>query len=77
MGTGVRKMLRTGLVSARAWGGQAVGIALKERLKLSRHMAAAAGKKESVSLSLFMEVKSLEVEEELSTMATLGRKVSG
>ena len=34
-------------------------------------MAAAAGKEESVSLSLFMEVNNLEVEEELSTMATL------
>ena len=30
-------------------------------------MAAAAGKKESVSLSLFWEVNDLEVEEELST----------
>ena len=34
-------------------------------------MAAAAGKKELVSFSLFMEVHKLEVEEELSTMATL------
>ena len=34
-------------------------------------MAAATGKIESVSSSLFMEVKNLEVEEELSTMATL------
>ena len=34
-------------------------------------MEAAAGKKESVSISLFVEVHILEVEEELSTMATL------
>ena len=34
-------------------------------------MEAAAGKKESVSLQLFMEVSNLEVGEELSTMATL------
>ena len=34
-------------------------------------MAAAAGKKESVSLSLYMEADNPEVEEELSTMATL------
>ena len=42
-------------------------------------MAAAAGKKESVSLSLFMEVYNLDVEEELSTMATGlgGRKLDG
>ena len=67
--TGVRKLLRT--VLARAWRGEAVGIAPRERLKLRRQMAAAAGKKESVSLSPFMEVNNLEVEEELSTVATL------
>ena len=49
------------------------GIAPTERLKLRRQMAAAAGKKESVSLSLFLEVNDLEVEEELSTMATQAR----
>ena len=66
----VRKLLRTGLVLARAWRAQAVGIAPTERLKLRRQMGAAAGKKESASLSLFLEVYGLEVEEELSTMAT-------
>ena len=66
----MRKLLRMGLVLARAREGQAVGIAPTERLKLRRQMAAAAGKKESVSLSLFMEVNILEIEEELSTMAT-------
>ena len=61
--------MRTGSVPARAWRGHAVGIAPTERLKLRRQMAtaAAAGKKQSVSLSLFMEVNNLEVEEELST----------
>ena len=39
MRTGMRKLSRTGLVPARAWGGQAVGIALTERLKLRRQMA--------------------------------------
>ena len=34
-------------------------------------MAAAAGKAESVSPSLFVEVNDLEVEEDLSTVATL------
>ena len=33
-------------------------------------MAAAAGKKSTTSLSLFMEAHGLEVEEELSTLAT-------
>ena len=41
-----------------------------ERLELRRHLAAAAGMKEPVLLSLFMEVDTLENEEELSTMAT-------
>ena len=58
------------MVPARAWRGQAVGVALTERLKLRRQMAAAADKKESVLLSLFFEVNDLEVEEELPTMAT-------
>ena len=52
-----------GLVPARAWG--AVGIDRTERLKLRRPMAVAA-----ISLSVFLEVCGLEVEEELSTMAT-------
>ena len=33
-------------------------------------MAAAAGKKSTTSLSLFMEVYGLEVEDEISTMST-------
>ena len=41
-----------------------------QRLKLRIQMAAAAGKKRTTSLSLFMEAYGLEVEEELSTMAT-------
>ena len=69
--TGVRKLLRTGLVPARVRGGQAVGMARTNRLKLRRQMAAAAGKEESVSLSLLMEVNILDVEEELSTTTPL------
>ena len=41
-----------------------------ERLKLRRQKAAAASKKETASLSLFMEAFGLEVEEELHTIAT-------
>ena len=51
--TGLRKLFRTGLVLAREWRGRAVGIAPTERLNLRRQMAAAAGEKESVSISLF------------------------
>ena len=47
MRTGVRKLLMTGLVRARVWRGQVVGIAPTERLKLRRQMAAAAGMKET------------------------------
>ena len=55
-----------------------MGTAHPKRLEMLRQMAAPAGKKESVSLSRFVEVKNLEVEEELSTMPhLLGRKVSG
>ena len=41
-----------------------------ERLKLRRQMAAAAGKKSTTSLSLFMEAFGLAVDEDLSTLAT-------
>ena len=40
-----------------------------ERLKLRRQMAAAACKKSTTSLSLFMEASGLEVEEEFSAKA--------
>ena len=66
------EVVEDGLVPARAWREQAVGIVLAERMKLRWQMAAAAaGKEESVSLSLFTEVKNFEVVEELSTLATL------
>ena len=63
MEVGVKKLLRAGMMPARTWGVHAVGVSLTERLKLRRQMAAAAGKKNTTSLSF-------EVEEELSTMAT-------
>ena len=48
----------------------AVGMAPTERFKLRRQMAAAAGKKSTTSLSLFMEACGFGVDEGLSTMAT-------
>ena len=45
-------------------------MAPKERFELWRQRAAAAGKTSTTSLSSFMETFGLEVEEELSTMAT-------
>ena len=47
-----------------------MGIAPTERLKFRRQLAAAAGKKESVPLSLIVDADKLEVEEVHSTMAT-------
>ena len=55
---------------ARTRGAHAVGMSPTKRLKLRREMAAAAGKKSTTSLSLFMEAPGLEVEDEISTMAT-------
>ena len=54
----------------RALGAHAVGMSPTERLKLRRQMAAAADKKSATLLSLFMEACGIEVDEELSTMAT-------
>ena len=70
MKVGVSKLLRAGMVPARIWRVHAAGLAPTERLKLRRQMAAAAGKKNTTSLSLFMEAYGLEVEEDLSTLAT-------
>ena len=58
------------MMPARTWGVRAVGLAPTERLKLRRQMSAAAGKKSATSLSLLMEAFGLEVEENLSTLAT-------
>ena len=67
MKVGVKKLLRPGMMPARTWGVHAVGMSLTERFKLRRQMAAAAGKKSTTSLSLFMAAFGLAVEEELST----------
>ena len=70
MKVGVKKLLRAGMVPARTWRVHAAGMPPTERLKLRRQMAAAAGKKSTTSLSLFMEACGPEVEEELPTLAT-------
>ena len=67
MKVGVKKLLRTGMMPARPWEVHAVEMSPTERLQLT----AAAGKKSTTFLSLFMAAYGLEVEEELSTMATL------
>ena len=69
MKVGFKKLLRAGMMPTRTWRTHAVGVSPTERLKLRRQMAAAAGKKSTTSLSLFMETHGLEVEEELTTMA--------
>ena len=46
MKVGVKKLLRAGMMPARAWGIQAVGMSPTERVNFRRQMEAAAGKKE-------------------------------
>ena len=71
MKVGVTKLLRAGMMPAKTWGVHALGMAPAEWLKLRRQMAAAAaGKKSTTSLSLFMEAYGLEAKEELSILAT-------
>ena len=67
---GDKKLQRAGMMPAMTWRAHAVGMSPTERLKLRRQMAAAAGKKSTTSLSLFMEAHGLDVEDEISTMAT-------
>ena len=66
----VKNLLRAGMMPAKTWGAHAVGMSPTVRLKSRRQMAAAAGKKSTTSLSLFMEAYGIEVEEQLSTVAT-------
>ena len=65
-----KKLLHAGMMPARTWRVHAVEMAPSERLKLRRQMAAAAGKKSTTLLSLFMETYGFEVDEELSTLVT-------
>ena len=58
------------MVPARTWRVHAVEMAPTERCKLRRQVAAAVGKKSTTSLSLFMKAFGLEVEEDISTLAT-------
>ena len=78
MKVGVKNLIRAGVVPARTWRVHAVGLTPTERLELRRQMAAAAGKKSTTALSLFMEAYGLEVEEELShSVPVLGRRSLG
>ena len=70
MKVGVKMLLRAGMMPARTWRAHAVEMSLTERFKLRRLKAAAAGKKSTTSLSLFMEANGPEVKRELSTVAT-------
>ena len=70
MKVGVKKLLRAGMLPGRTWRVHAVVMAPTERFELRRQIAAAAGKKSTTSSSLLMETFGLEVEEELSTIAT-------
>ena len=65
-----QEVVTSGYDAARTWRVHAVWMAPTERLTLRRQMAAAAGKKSTTSLSLFMEAFGIEVEEELSTIIT-------
>ena len=73
MKVGVKTLLRAGMMPARTWGVHAVGMAPTERLNMRRQMAAAAGKKSTTSLSLFVEAHGLEVKDEIGH-AVLGRR---
>ena len=78
MKAGVKKLLRTGMMPARAWGIHAVGMSPTERLQLTRQMAAAAGKKVRPSCLCSWKHTALKRREELSTMApSIGQKEFG
>ena len=59
-----------GLVIAWIWGRKAVGRNLTQRQNIRRHIAQVAGKNAPTSLSLLFEINPLDVERELSIVAT-------
>ena len=63
--------IENGLSPCESVGGQAVGIVPSDKAEIEEADGSGSRQEESVSLSLFLEVKNLEVEGELSTMATL------
>ena len=67
---GSQDVAACGHAASKDLGVHTVEMAPTERLKLRRQIAAAAGKKSTTSLSLFMEAYGLGVVEELSTLAT-------
>ena len=70
MRTGICEVLRMGVGPGGVWRSEALGKAPSQREDLRRHVASAAGKKSSLSLSLFLDVDNLEIEHELSCAAT-------
>ena len=66
----VKHVLRAGMMPVRTWGVHAVVMASTERLKLKRQVAAAAGKKNTTSLLLFMEANGLRRRIGTFTLAT-------
>ena len=67
MSTGTNKVLRE--VPGRVWRSKASGMAPTQRETLRRQLATAAGKKDSVSFSLFLELNNLGIEHELACAA--------
>ena len=74
MKVGVKKLLRAGMMPARTWWCMQVRDKSNGKVEIEETDGSccgqAADKKSTTLLSLFMEAKGLEVEEELSTMAT-------
>ena len=72
MRRGVRKLLRMDLVFGGAWRGQTVGNRACREAKIEEADGSSCRQEKSQSRSrIFMEVHTLEVEEKLSTIATL------
>ena len=70
MKAGVMKLLRAGMVPARTWGVHAVGISSNSKIQFEETDGSSGGQRNTSSLSLFVEASGLEVEEDLSTLAT-------
>ena len=71
MKVGVKKLLRAGMVPARNWVSSCSGDSSNGKIQIEEtYGSSSSRKKGTASLSLFMEAYGLEIEEELSTVAT-------
>ena len=69
LSAGTKLVTITGLVPPRTWGSHAVALAANERYKIRAQRLRDAGKRQTATLSLLLDLKDMEVEHVLATQS--------